>query len=257
MKKILKSFYKLVRSRLIGEGVINFRGKGIINFIDIGSAGNLPSPWNKNAKYIKHLLSFEPRSKYKINKNILTMDVALWKTNTEKDFYIYKGREGSGSSLFKQNYEYVSENFQKLRVRGPEHLASSWFERSKLQKKMKVKCRKLDDIIHEIDQPFRYHFLKIDAQGAEFEILKGSEGFLTESCLGLQLELFVLPLYDNIKLLPEVEAYLDKMNFELVKKFPAHGSFDSQHDCVFFKKGAKNQIMKKIQQVYSLDEGSY
>ena len=102
MRNIFKIFISYAWRRLRGDGVINFRGKGIINLIDAGSAGNLPFPWNKNTKYIKNLLSFEPREKKRNRKNKLTMDVALWKTRGEKDFYIYKGSKGSGSSFFKQ-----------------------------------------------------------------------------------------------------------------------------------------------------------
>lgn len=252
MKKSLKNFYRRLRSRFVGHGVINFRGKGVVNFIDVGSAGNLPSPWKENAKRIKRLLSFEPRNIEGTRSNIVAVDTALWEKNCERNLYIYKGRGGSGSSLFEQNYEYVSENIAKLCSRGSKHLANTWFERSELDRTEMVTCRKLDDVLNEIDQQFTYHFLKIDAQGAEYEILRGGRKFLEESCLGLQLELFVLPLYKEIKLLQDVVYFLNKMSFELVKKFPAHGTFNSQHDCVFLKKGQQNKVTDTILKVYEL-----
>ena len=46
----MKNIYKYARRRITGEGVINFRGKGVVNLIDVGSAGNLPSPWKENNK---------------------------------------------------------------------------------------------------------------------------------------------------------------------------------------------------------------
>ena len=115
-----------------------------------------------------------------------------------------------------------------------------------------IACRKLDDVLQELRHPFPYHFLKIDAQGAEYEILRGSENFLKDACLGLHLELFVLPMYKGIKLLPEVVEYLDPLSFELVKKFPAHGSFESQHDCVFLKRGNEGELIDTILAVYNL-----
>ncbi len=252
MKRSLKDLYRYARQRLLGETMVNLIGKGIVNLIDVGSAGDLPYPWKKNANKILHLLKFEPRDKPSRSPYIVTVDAALWGTNCERDLYIYKGFGGSGSSLFQQNYGYVAENFEELLSHGPRYLSSTWFERSQLDRIERIACRRLDDVLQELAHPFSYHFLKIDAQGAEYEILKGAEEFLRQVCVGLHLELFVLPLYKEIKLLPSVKAYLEGINFELVKKFPAHGSFDSQHDCVFLKRGQMNKVVDTIRGIYDL-----
>ena len=107
-------------------------------------------------------------------------------------------------------------------------------------------------MLSEQNRQFSFHFLKIDAQGAEYEILEGAQKFLDEDCLGLHLELFTIPLYKGIRLLPQVEDYLSGLGFELVKKFPAHGSFDSQNDCVFLKKQANNRIVDIIRETYDI-----
>ncbi len=253
MRPILQRLNRYTRRRLLGEGVVNFRGRGIVNLIDVGSAGALPSPWQENAKMIQHMLRFEPRSTGRsANPNIVSVDAALWETECERDFYTYKGRGGSGSSLFEQNRDYVTSNWETLRSRGPERLAASWLERPELSRVERIALRTLDDVLAELNQPFRYHFLKIDAQGAEYEILKGGELFLGTSCGGLHLELFTLPLYKGIKLHSEVQAYLNGLDFDLVRQFPAHGSFDSQHDCLFLKRGAHGKIADTIREVYRL-----
>jgi FkbM family methyltransferase len=163
----------------------------VVNLIDVGSTGDLPPPWRENRDKVLHLLKFEPRDEPDEDPYVITINTALWETNCEMDFYIYKGFGGGGSSLLQQNYEYVRENFEMLRRRGPEHLANTWFERSQLVRTERITCRRLDDVLQELNQPFDYHFLKIDAQGAEYEILKGARTFLLESCIGLHLELFV------------------------------------------------------------------
>jgi len=252
MKKFLKALHRQFKQRVPGEDVINSHGNGIVNFIDIGSSGDLPTPWNKNVGTIQHLLKFEPRDNSSNTPNIKIIDTALWESNCEKEFYIYKGFGGSGSSLFQQNYQYVTENYENLRNKGPKRLADTWFERSKLDRIEKINCRRLDDVLQELPNSFNYHFMKIDAQGAEYEILKGAERFLSESCLGLHLELFVLPLYKEIKLLSEVSEYLNDFGFELIKKYPAHGTFDSQHDCVFLKRGHSGKIVDTILKVYKI-----
>lgn len=239
--------------RFWGERAINYRGEGVVNLIDIGALGWLPYPWKKreNAVKIRHLLRFEPQERSSRSRNVTTVDAALWETDCQRDFFISAGG-GGGSSLFEQNYMYVRENYQELRLRGHRRLAETWFERSRLERVIKVECRTLDGVLGELDRPFRYHFLKIDAQGAEYEILKGAEKFLRTSCVGLHLELLTLPLLKGAKLLPEVVAYLDSFGFELTKKYPAHGTFDSQHDCLFLKRRLDDRIMDTVRSVYEL-----
>lgn len=249
IKEKIKEFYQPLLQR---RNAVNYRGKGIINLIDVGSIGDLPSPWKENAYRIHHLLKFEPRDAASTDPYVDTIDTALWEKNCERDFYIYRGFSGSGSSLFAQNFEYVRSNFQILKYRGPENLANTWFERSRLERVERITCRTLDDILSELGNPYKYHFIKIDAQGAEYQILKGAEQFLSESCLGLHLELFVIPLYKDITLLPEVVEYLNAFDFKLVKKFPAHGSFDSQHDCLFLKRGIEGREGKIISDIYKV-----
>jgi len=140
-----------------------------------------------------------------------------------------------------------------LKKRGPKKLAETWFERSKLVESTKLKCRAIDNILEEELNSHRFHFMKIDAQGAEYKILEGSKKFLSESCIGLHLELFLIPLYKEIKLLPEVEAYLNSFGFQLTKKFPAHGTFDSQHDCLFLKQNGNSEKLNLIKKIYEID----
>ena len=250
MKPQLQGLYRLARRRLLGKGIVNFRGRGIVNLIDVGSVGGLPYPWSDNSDKIHHLLTFEPRDNTRNSPHITAINVALWKSNCERDFYIYKGFGGTGSSLFQQNVDYVTQNWEQLRTRGDGYLADTWFDRSKLERVERITCRRLDDVIKELGHLFPYHFLKIDAQGAEYEIMKGAEHLLSTSCLGLHLELFVIPLYKGIKLLPEVVEYLKGFEFQLFKKFPPHGSFDSQHDCIFLKEGVISPVTEVIQKVY-------
>jgi hypothetical protein len=75
---------------------------------------------------------------------------------------------------------------------------------------------------------------------------------LSTSCVGLHLELFVVSLYKGITLLPEVEKYLNQFGFKLVKKFPPHGTFDSQHGCVFLKQDGNFEILQTIKRIYGL-----
>jgi FkbM family methyltransferase len=255
IKRPVQKAVKGIYNRLSGNGILNYKNRGRINVIDVGSLGNLPEPWLSNARYIRNLLSFEPLENAGRRKNVIISSNALWSENCSRNFYIYKGFRSSGSSLFEQNFEYVDRNFEQLKNTGPKHLAETWRERSQLIKTTEIECKTLDSTIEEMNLPFLFDFLKIDAQGAEYDILNGSMNFLKDSCLGLHLELFNIPLYKGIKLLPDVTEFLSGLGFVLVKKMPFHGSFNSQNDCIFLKREApedKKEIIQLLKKIYGL-----
>ncbi|MDY6823758.1 MAG: FkbM family methyltransferase [Thermodesulfobacteriota bacterium] len=231
-------------------------GTGTINFIDVGSAGEIPSPWDQNRGRLGYILKFEPRDNASDDPNITTIDCALWEKEEERPFYIYKGLNGTGFSLFEQNTEWVNANFDDLKILGDKWLADTWHDRDRLVKTETIHCRTLDSVLTELDKPFAYDFLKIDAQGAEYNILKGAENYLNTQCIGLHLELFVIPLYKDIKLLHEVKAYLRRFGFVLAKTFPPHGSFHSQHDCLFLKPSADPDRLRVICDIYGIEATS-
>ena len=232
---------------------LNHRDSGLIGFIDVGSIAGLPEPWSYNANHVKFLLNFEPNDSPTRGSNFMTYNTAVWDTEDTLPFYIYKGFNATGSSLFKQNYDYVRNNYDDLKDRGPRNLAETWFDRSQLVNRIDLKCRTIDNILSDELASTPFHFMKIDAQGAEQNILKGAKDFLAGSCVGLHLELFVLPLYEGIALLDEVEEYLKQYGFRMIKKFPAHGTFDSQHDCLFLKDQGDSKLLTLIRNIYGID----
>jgi FkbM family methyltransferase len=249
MKKAIRSFITGLKKVFLGYGQVNKGGDGVINLIDVGSLGNLPSPWFKNARYISHLLKFEPQDKRELTEDIITMDCALWESEKELPFYIYKGYGGSGSSLFKQNFEYVDANWETLKIQGSPKLAKTWHKRSTLERETTLKCLTLDKVLSMLKVEYQWDFMKIDAQGAEYQILRGGERFLNEQCLGLQLELFTKPLYKGIKLKDEVVEYLSQFGFELVKELPMRSSFDAASDCIFLKKEVDSRRQYKMDMI--------
>jgi FkbM family methyltransferase len=252
IKKAKSIFNTFFLSKISYKYKLNYKNRGLINFIDVGSVGGLPPPWNSNAHLINYLLNFEPNDSLKQGADFMTYNTAVWGKEEIRPFYIYKGFKGTGSSLLEQNTEYVHENFEALKSRGTSRLANSWFERSKLVKTIQLKCRTLDVILEE-NFPYKdFHFIKIDAQGAELNILKGSENVL-KKCIGLHLELFNIPLYKKMALIDEVENYLSNCGFELVKKFPAHGTFNSQNDCLFLKKEEDKTLSPLIRKIYKIN----
>lgn len=251
VKKIIKFLLKGIHPKY----QLNFLNKGTINFIDVGSLGGLPFPWNRNSNRINFLLNFDPSDDHVSGKNFVTYNTALWEVEEARQFYIHgidERSELTGSSLLKQNFDYVKKNWNWLRKRGPQKLAETWFERSTLVDTKQVVCRPLDDIIEEDFSERPFHVLKIDAQGAEYNILKGAHNLLNCSLIALHLELFTLPLYQDLAMMDEVTKFLGTYGFELAHMYPPHGTFDSQHDCVFLHKTRNSEIRYQIEKIYGL-----
>lgn len=250
----LETGYRLARraiDRVRGYGVINRGGRGVIGLIDVGSVGPLPNPWHQRSDLVSHVLKFEPRDPRGETSRVVTIDAALWSEPATLPFYVYAGQEGHGSSLFRQNVDYVRGNFDALRTLGPSHLAETWFERSRLDHIEEIRCTTLDTVLADRAEP--YHLLKIDAQGAEREILQGAANYLSGGdCVALHLELFRVPLYEGIALRPEVEEMVDGMGYSLVKEYPPHATFDAASDFVFLRRGASGPAADAIHTAYEL-----
>ena len=251
VRKIKEKTNRHFISKVSSKFKINYKNKGTINLIDVGSIGGLPEPWFSKANKVKFLLNFEPNDTVKSGDNFMTYNTAAWETNETRPFYIYKGLRGTGSSLFEQNFEYVENNFSELIKRGDHRLGNSWFERSQLVRTIDIECQTIDGIVTEHFPEKQFHFLKIDAQGAELNILKGADKVLKQ-CLGLHVELFNIPLYKDIALVDEVERYLEKKGFQLVKRFPPHGSFNSQNDCLFLRLNIACEKLTEIKEIYNI-----
>ena len=72
--------------------------------------------------------------------------------------------------------------------------------------------------VESIDSLFRgrtLHFIKLDTEGSELEILKGGEETLKQT-LALRIETHFAPLYKDCPLFGDIHAYLLEQGFELL-----------------------------------------
>lgn len=79
---------------------------------------------------------------------------------------------------------------------------------------------RLDSVASEILRPSDMTFLKIDVQGFEKQVLAGSKSTLEERCVGMQLELSFLPLYEGSMLIPEALDLAYSLGFTLTGLLP-------------------------------------
>tara|TARA_B100000315_G_C14478603_1_gene541813 strand:+ start:117 stop:1082 length:966 start_codon:yes stop_codon:yes gene_type:complete len=201
IKKFIKTFFYSILNR---EGKkIKFYSNLLLtnkfHLLDIGAAGEINNRWTIIKKNIILNLA-EPHKKSAIelkNRGHNVIEKIFYnKENLNLTFYETKNPECS--SIIKPNLEYVN-NFSKS-------------ERFEIQKKIQVKTTTID---YEFKLDKVPNFVKIDTQGSELEILKGSTKSL-KSILGLEIECEFFQLYENQPLFTDIQKFLDEYNFVLI-----------------------------------------
>jgi FkbM family methyltransferase len=102
-----------------------------------------------------------------------------------------------------------------------------------------VPIRRLDSVSPEFLLPNGVTFLKIDVQGFEKQVLAGGKSTLDDHCVGMQLELSFLPLYEDGMLIREALDLVYSLGFTLTGLLPcfidARNGRMLQADGVFFR----------------------
>jgi FkbM family methyltransferase len=72
------------------------------------------------------------------------------------------------------------------------------------------------DTLDNIFQDKDVDFIKLDVEGTELDVLKGAKNQLEQSVLGVRCEVLFKPLYKRNVSFGEINAFLEKLGFELV-----------------------------------------
>ncbi len=70
-------------------------------------------------------------------------------------------------------------------------------------------------------------FVKLDCQGAEYEIIQGAEKILRENCIAIMCEVEFFPLYKDQKCFSELDHFLRAKKFQLYGLYPHYISAKS------------------------------
>ncbi len=109
-----------------------------------------------------------------------------------------------------------------------------------VERTCEVEIKRLDDILDDVIKIVETPriFLKIDTQGYDLEVLKGAEGCI-QKILGLQSELSIQAIYENMPHYLDLLAFYESLGFQLIDFFPVlrspHGNI-MEYDCLMARR---------------------
>lgn len=173
-----------------------------LSVIDVGARGGIEDQWLQFSPHIR-AYGFEPdeRECDRLNRNdpgkVTYIPCALSSTAGEQRFYVTE--DPFCSSLFPPVDQFVRE---RPRLAG-----------MRVENVTTIQTRTIDDSVREYDIGPLDH-LKIDAQGAELEILEGSTSSL-DTIRSVNLEVQFSRLYEGTPLFGQVDTFLRGRGFVL------------------------------------------
>jgi FkbM family methyltransferase len=174
-----------------------------LKIVDVGASGGIDPRWGKLTSFY-HAVLFEPDTRqYEIlksesGKNLTVLNAALSSEKSDK-INLNLCKKQQVSSVYPPNIDILDkfQDSQRFEVINTVTVATDTLN-NQLRK---------NNVI-EID------FMKIDVQGHELEILKGSSEYL-DNLIGMEIEVEFLQVYKNQPLFCDIDAFVRKNGFEL------------------------------------------
>jgi len=201
IKKALKSL-GTIKSIPNVEQLYNLLNDPII-LVDVGSTGGIESHFEEIDKFL-HVITFDPDPRAitpKTKGKFENYKIALWSKKEMQTLCLTQYPQAS--SLYQLNEKILSSflNFPCHKKIGIEN----------------IEVNAMQNILPQSSHP---DFIKIDAEGADLEILKGAEKYLKTSCLGIQTETSFANRHSNAPYFSDIDQYLRKFGYILMQIEP-------------------------------------
>ncbi len=170
-----------------------------LRIADVGSADGPEERW-LTLKGFTQFITFEPNPRTDVpdQENTVNFPIGLWSSKQSKALFVTAHPDSS--SLCKINREV----FQDYQIQ----------EGSQVVGQVEIELDTLDSCL-EKQIGLSPQFLKIDVEGGDLEVMKGSEKALSTTVVGLRTEATLLPLWEDAPQLWDVNTYLQKKGFAL------------------------------------------
>lgn len=177
--------------------------KDPVCLVDVGAIGGLEKEWEEIKPHIQ-AIGFEPDERgyqqLKSTPKTLFFNEILWSEKKDLNFYITKQVERS--SIYEPNFDFL-EQFPDS-------------DRFSVEKKVTISSEKVTTLDSLFGDDMIPDFIKLDTQGSELDILKGSEKVLRKSIVGIKVEVEFGEMYKKQPLFSDVDSYLRSQGFELI-----------------------------------------
>lgn len=182
----------LLRTTLAGER---------LSIADVGAAEGLAPRWAPVAGALR-VVAFEPDSRSEVTTDLRTgaevIIVPKAAAAREGEALLYLTRKPTCSSLLEPNRAMVGRYPDPTRY--------------DVVGQATVACTTVDAVVTSLGVAL--DFIKIDAQGAALDVLRGAERSLG-ACLGVEVEVEFQPLYARQNVFRDVDGYIAERGFEL------------------------------------------
>jgi FkbM family methyltransferase len=201
------------------------RSRNIDLVIDVGANVGQYGKSLRTDVYAGWIVSFEPIAAAYEELAALANKDARWKA--------INMALGENEGLAKINISHAAV-FSSILPQLP--AATAFDAEAQVVRSESVRVARLDDIFAELPRS-KAAFLKIDTQGYERQVLLGARECLS-SCLGVQMELPIIHLYEGTWKFHEAVAYMSDLGFEISNIAPVnYDQTDTvslvEVDCIF------------------------
>lgn len=172
--------------------------------VDAGARYGLHPTWSDMKEVAEfHLFEMDEieavrlARKYSGSPNITVYPVALYSRDTTLQFHVSEHR--ALNSLLESNQKLLERNEYMIKE----------FE---VNERRTVNARSLDSMLRDQE----IHFMKLDVEGAELDLLEGARQHLQRSVLGVRSEVLFSPIYVGAPLFGDINSHLLAEGFELL-----------------------------------------
>ena len=223
LKKILPAIHKILIKFKLNKFVINFlsergyfsnnvqnfsqeisnklKGKKIIS-LDVGAQGGFNSDKFFPSKYeifFDNILIEPIKSEAeKLHQNKKIINKGLWSKKIKKNLFILDKRLGSSSM-----YEVDQDSLDLHNIKEKD------IDKFKVTRTLEIECETVESLLKKLEIKC-LDYMKIDTQGAEFEILKGLGNYRP---ILIRLEAHIFSMYKNVPSWNKVLNYLYELNY--------------------------------------------
>ncbi len=200
--------------------------------LDVGAnIGGYRNFLREDVGYQGLIISFEPIPKY--------VEVLRKLAETDSQWFIYDFALGNENSDKEMNYM-KKGNFSSF-LEPDQTKVFIAYNANTVESKEKVVIKKLDSIINILKEEHLINniYLKMDTQGYDLEVVKGSENTLPQ-VLALQTEMSLKNIYQNMPSFMESYEVLSQKGYEITGMFPIFRDSllrIAEFDCVMINGG--------------------